>query len=184
MNQTARFSRGLAVLTLLTGTLLLSACGGWHLRGTGPNQLPFTRVFIVSEGGGYLYPWFVTQLGYSGISVIKDRAKAEAVIELRRERFDRRVLSVDDQTGKVREMEVGLEVELTVRTPGGTVLAAPEILTWTQDFVFDEAALLGTEEVETTIRYGLAKDAARALIFRLEALDLDLDPERARKNAG
>jgi len=175
-----RLPPGLALLTLLVGTLLLSACGGWHLRGTGPSLLPFKRVFIVSEGGGYLYPWFVTQLRYSGISVMKDRAEAEAVIELRREQFDRRVLSVDDQTGKVREMELGLEVEMTVRTPGGTVLAPPEILTWTQDFVFDEAALLGTEEVETTIRYELAKDTARALIFRLEALDLD----RARKNAG
>lgn len=170
----------LAALAVLAGTLLLSACGGWHLRGTGPSQIPFKRVFIVSDGGGYLYPWFVTQLGYSGISVITDRKEAEAVIELRRERFDRRVLSVDDQTGKVREMELGLEVELTVRTPGGTVVAPPETIVWTQDFVFDEAALLGTEEVETTIRYELAKDAARALIFRLEALDLDL----ARKNAG
>jgi hypothetical protein len=34
--------------------------------------------------------------------------------------------------------------------------------------------------VETTIRYELAKDAARSLIFRLEALDLQPKP----KNAG
>lgn len=161
-------------------SLLLAGCGGWQLRGTGKSELPFTRVFVVSEGGGYLYPWFVTQLGYSGVSVIKDRAQAEAVIELRRERFDRRVLSVDDQTGKVRELELGLEVEFSVRTAGGTLVAAPETLVWTQDFVFDEAALLGTEEVETTVRYELAKDAARALIFRLEALDF----ERTGKNAG
>jgi outer membrane lipopolysaccharide assembly protein LptE/RlpB len=89
-------------------------------------------------------------------------------------------LSVDADTGKVREMEIGLQIEMSVRAADGSLVSAPEEVTWTQDFVFDEGSLLGTEEVETTIRYELAKDAARSLIFRLEALDLQPKP----KNAG
>jgi len=151
--------------------LVLSACGGWYLRGTQTSQLAVRKVQVTTDSGSYLYSWFLTHLSYSGISVVSAREQAEAVIELRRERYDRRVLSVDDETGKVREMEVGLEVEVTVRAPTGELIAAPERVSWTQDYVFDEASLLGTEEVETTIRYQLAKDAARALMFRLEAVD-------------
>lgn len=151
--------------------MLLSACGGWYLRGTQTSQLAVQKLFVVSNNSGYLHSWFLTHLSYSGISVVGTREQSEAVIELRNERYDRRVLSVDDETGKVREMELGLEVEVTVRSPTGELIAAPETVSWTQDFVFDEASLLGTEEVETTIRYELAKDAARALMFRLEAID-------------
>ena len=159
------------LMALVLVALLLSACSGWYLRGTQTSQLAVKKVFVVSESSSYLYSWFITQLSYSGISVVTSREQSEAVIELRRERYDRRVLSVDDETGKVREMELGLEVEVTVRSPTGELISAPETVNWTQDFVFDEASLLGTEEVETTIRYELAKDAARALMFRLEAID-------------
>jgi outer membrane lipopolysaccharide assembly protein LptE/RlpB len=169
--------KAIAALTL---ALLLAGCGGWQLRGTGPSHLAFKKVVVVGQPGSYLYSWFVTQLGYSGVAVVSDRTQADAVIELRDERYDRRVLSVDADTGKVREMEIGLQIEMSVRAADGSLLSAPEDVTWTQDFVFDEGSLLGTEEVETTIRYELAKDAARSLIFRLEALDLQPTP----KNAG
>ncbi len=164
-------SSGAKCVLLLLVVLTLSGCGGWYLRGTQTNNLAVRKVFVMSDSGGYLYTWFLTQLSYSGVSVVATREQSEAVIELRHERYDRRVLSVDDETGKVREMELGLEVEVTVRSPTGELIAAPDKVSWTQDFVFDEASLLGTEEVETTIRYELAKDAARALMFRLEAID-------------
>jgi len=163
-------------------TALLPGCGGWYLRGTRTSYIPLKYVFIRFDASSYLYSWLVTHLGYSGIAVVTNPAQADAVIELRNERYDRRVLSVDEQTGKVREMELGLEVEVTVRGPNGDLIAAPENVTWTQDFVFDEASLLGTEEVETTIRYELAKDAARALMFRLEAIDFSR-LKKTQKNA-
>jgi outer membrane lipopolysaccharide assembly protein LptE/RlpB len=159
----------IALLVLIS--ISLSGCGGWYLRGTNTNQLPIKRVFVSSDSSSYLYSLFLQQLSYSGISVVSQRDQADAVIELRGEQYDRRVLSVDDETGKVREMELGLQVEITVRTPGGSLIAAPDLVNWEQDFVFDEASLLGTEEVDTTIRYELAKDAARALILRLETID-------------
>jgi len=80
--------KGLAALVL---ALLLAGCGGWQLRGTGPSHLSFKNVVVVGQPGSYLYSWFVTQLGYSGVSVVSDRTQADAVIELRDERYDRRV---------------------------------------------------------------------------------------------
>jgi len=156
---------------LALSAVLLSACGGWYLRGTQVSQIAVRKVFVRADSSSYLLTWFQTHLAYSGVTLARSPGEAEAVVDLRGERYDRRVLSVDDQTGKVREMELGLEVEFSVRSPTGELIAAPERVQWTQDFVFDEASLLGTEEVETTIRYELAKDAARALMFRLEAVD-------------
>lgn len=164
------------MLVALCGALGLSGCGGWYLRGTQQSEADVRRVFVVTDSTSYLYSWFVTHLSHSGISVVSRREDAEAVIEMRRERYDRRVLSVDDQTGKVREMELALQVEFAVRRPSGELVAAPETVNWSQDFVFDEVSLLGTEEVETTIRYELARDAARALVFRLETIDFGTDP--------
>lgn len=161
----------LRLVLLALCAVLLSACGGWYLRGTQTSQIAVRKVFVRADTSGYLLSWFQTHLAYSGVSIVPTPGEAEAVVDLRGERYDRRVLSVDDQTGKVREMELGLEVEFSVRSPTGELISAPERVQWTQDFVFDEISLLGTEEVETTIRYELAKDAARALMFRLEAVD-------------
>ena len=160
-----------AVLLALTLGLGLASCGGWYLRGTHESKLSVKRLFVRGSSTGALYQWFVTELSYSGIQIVGSAAQADAIIELGGERYDRRVLSVDSTTGKVREMELGLEVEITVRSPDGSVLSAPDKLNWTQDFVFDEASPLGTEEVETTIRYEIAKDAARGLVIRLEAVN-------------
>jgi LPS-assembly lipoprotein len=170
----------LRLSALVLCVLGLSACGGWYLRGTQTNNLAVQRVFVISDSTSYLYSQFLQQLSFSGIQVVS-REKAQAVIELRREQYDRRVLSVDDETGKVREMELGLQVEITIREPDGSLLAAPDTVNWEQDFVFDEASLLGTEEVDTTIRYQLAKDAARALIFRLETIDFSRVVNNANK---
>lgn len=159
----------------------LTGCGGWYLRGTQANRIPLESVFLLADASSYLRSWFIQQLRYSGIKIVKRRDLADAVIELRREQYDRRVLSVDDETGKVREMELGLQVEITVRHPDGSLIAAPAVVNWEQDFVFDEASLLGTEEVDTTIRYELAKDAARALILRLETIDFSRLQKHASK---
>ena len=159
------------VLVVLSLTLGTSGCGGWYLRGTHESKLSVKRLFVRGLSAGPLYQWFVTELSYSGVQVVGSAAQADAIIELQGEQYDRRVLSVDAQTGKVREIELGLEVEISVRAPDGRLISAPDKVNWTQDFVFDEASPLGTEEAEATIRYEIAKDAARGLVIRLEAVE-------------
>lgn len=149
----------------------LAGCGGWYLRGTRKSELSGRKLFLLMSNVSYLAPYFRTQLAYNNIVVVNYRENADAVVEIKNEGFDRRVLSVDPDTGKVREIELGLEVEVTVRAPDGSLIAAPDTLHWEQDFVFDEGSLLGTEEVEQTVRYELAKNAAQALMLKLETVD-------------
>jgi len=44
-------------------------------------------------------------------------------------------------------------------------------LNWVRDLIFDETALLGTNEQEQVIRRGLAEDAAKTVVLRLEAIE-------------
>jgi outer membrane lipopolysaccharide assembly protein LptE/RlpB len=99
------------------------------------------------------------------------KSDVQAVIELSEEEYDRRVLSVDPDTGKVREVELGLEVKFSVRGRDGKLLIPPERLSWVQDFVFDENSLLGTTERESIIELELAQDAARSIMLRLETIE-------------
>jgi outer membrane lipopolysaccharide assembly protein LptE/RlpB len=177
VHRISRIITGLIVIGLSTS---FAGCGGWYLRGSHESKLSVKRLYVRAAASGPLYTWFLTELSYSGVQVASSPAQADAIIELTNEQYDRRVLSVDPQTGKVREMELGLQVEITVRKPDGSLLVAPDKLSWTQDFVFDESSPLGTEEVETTIRYEIAKDAARGLVIRLEAIDFPT----AKANAG
>lgn len=170
------------LLGLLLGTAAagLTGCGGWYMRGTRRTALSGRRLYLMMSNVSYLRPYFLQQLSYNNVSTVSSREQADAVIEVSNESFDRRVLSVDPDTGKVREIELGLQVEVTVRAPDGSLIAAPDTLQWVQDFVFDEASLLGTEEVEQTVRYELAKNAAQALVFKLETVDFE---QRRVRNA-
>jgi outer membrane lipopolysaccharide assembly protein LptE/RlpB len=176
-----RRRRLLASLCALGATAALGGCGGWYLRGTRENVLgDVKRVFIATPTTGVLYQYVATELSYIRVGIVGDRAQAQAIIEMAPERYERRVLSVDPDTGKVREVEVTLTTRIAVRAPDGSLISAPEDFRWTQDFVFDEASLLGTVEVEQNLRYEMAKVAARVLVLKLETVDFT----RAGANAG
>jgi outer membrane lipopolysaccharide assembly protein LptE/RlpB len=162
-------------LRVMAGSLLvgsLTACGGWYPRGTRRTSLTGRKFFIKPVGGSQIENYFATEMSYVGVTLTGDRSKADVIVELSNASFDRRVLSVDPATGKVREVELGLEVQIEVRAADGTLILAPEKFSWYQDFVFDEGSLIGTQEVESGTRMQLEREAARSLALRIESLDL------------
>ena len=159
----------LCVVLLLA--LSLSACGGWSLRGTRTDAVGVDSVYVSGKGAENLRRALITELHNSGVRLNRSRTEAGAVIELSNESFDRRVLSVDSNTGKVREIELGLEVVFSIRGRDGKLLVPPERFTWAQDYVFDENSLLGTNERATIVERELAEDAAQSIRLRLETID-------------
>ena len=154
----------LLTLTALTG------CSDWHLRGTRSDLVNVKTVAIRGTAAPVLARALATELRLSNVQVVK-RSEAEAVLELGREQFDRRVVSVDPDTGKVRELELSLEVGFAVRDNEGNLLAPYQDLNWQRDFVFDETALLGTNEQQGVIQRELAEDAAKTIVLRLETVE-------------
>jgi len=157
------------LVLLLIATL--GACSGWGLRGMREKTIAVDSVHVRAGGAQQLRRALMTELVNSGIRLEKQRTSADAVIELDEESFDRRVLSVDADTGKVREVELGLQVQFSVRGKEGKLLVPPERLSWVQDFVFDENSILGTRERATIIKRELAEDAAQTIRLRLETID-------------
>jgi len=161
-----------ALRLTLIALILLAGCSGWHLRGTQRGAVSIKSVYLNDTSARYLGEALTAELRYAGVAVTAQKNNAQAVIDLIGESFDRRVLSVDPDTGKVRELELGLEVKFSVRKQDGKLLIAPENLSWVQDFLFDENSLLGTVERAQIIERDLAEDAAKAIILRLETVEL------------
>jgi len=151
--------------------LSLQACGGWYLRGTRKTALSGKRFYVKPMPDSRLETYLYIELVNAGLAYTLRREQADAVVELSRESIDRRVLSVDPGTGKVREVELGLEVQLEVRAANGRLIIAPERFSWFQDFVYDEGSVLGTQERESTSRGQIEREVARSLALRLETID-------------
>ena len=158
------------LISLLLVLVALTACSDWHLRGTRSDLVNVKTVAIRGTAAPVLSRALATELRLSNVQVVK-RSEAEAVLELGREQFDRRVVSVDPDTGKVRELELSLEVGFAVRDKEGNLLAPYQDLNWQRDFVFDETALLGTNEQQNVIQRELAEDAAKTIVLRLETVE-------------
>jgi LPS-assembly lipoprotein len=94
-------------------------------------------------------------------------------VRLGNERFDRRVLSVDPRTGKVREFELGYAVDLNVTHRDGRSLIGPDTVTLLRDYVFDETAAISEFEEENLLREEMRKDAAEAILRRLQSVKLN-----------
>jgi LPS-assembly lipoprotein len=80
------------------------------------------------------------------------------------------VLSVDPDTGKVREYELIVETSVLVVSAGGKVLLEDDDISLQRDYTFDETAALGKYEQEGTLYREIRKDLAAAIVRRLQAL--------------
>ena len=166
--------RSQALLLMVTLAALLSGCSGWYLRGSSPTSTHnFHNVFLKKGNDADQVALALRRELYNrGLQAVNKRSLADLVIEIEDERFERRILSVDPGTGKVREIELGLLAHFTVRSGDGRLLVPREPLAFQLDYVFDEGSLLGTVEQDNIVQQDLAETAATSLIFRLESIEL------------
>ncbi|MEX2481098.1 MAG: LPS assembly lipoprotein LptE [Gammaproteobacteria bacterium] len=170
-----------SVCTLLVPMLMLTACGGWHLRGTSVDGGLTHRVYIRDANSNYVGDAVRREIVNRGGQVTRSRAQAEIVVDIEGERYERRILSVDQDTGKVREIELGLGAVFAVRTVDGRLLVPREEITWELDYVFDEGSVLGSNEQDNIIRRDLAEVAATAIVLRLQATEVPEPVEKTPK---
>jgi outer membrane lipopolysaccharide assembly protein LptE/RlpB len=160
----------ISIAVVLALVASLAGCSDWYLRGTQTNTMSVDSVYVSADSAIRLRGAVNTKLIHSGVR-LATKQDAEVILELTGEVFDRRVLSVDPISGKVREVEVGLEVGFSVRAKDGKLLAPFQKMRWVQDYVFDESSLLGTYEQQSTIQGELSQDAAATILLRLETIE-------------
>ncbi len=160
---------GVTRSALLFALLCVSACG-FHLRGTVPTDLQFARVYVRAHGARRVAAELARQLSYNRVVVAPDAASADVVVELRNERFDERVLSVDPRTGKAREYQIAYRVDLAVRHTDRRPLIKAQTVDLLRDFTFDETAALGKFDEQQVLREDMIQDAAETVLRRLESV--------------
>lgn len=173
MNRTAAtaLSRGVLRLAGLAAlAAALGACGGWQLRGAQLERLGVNAVQVRSQGAPVMKSALERVLVDSGVA-IDAGAASDVVFVISNEELDRRILSVDPNSGKVREVEVAISVEVETLGRDGRALLPADRIALERDFVFDEQALLGTVEQESLLQRYLAEDIARSLLLRLDTLE-------------
>ena len=105
----------------------------------------------------------------SGVAVADSRAGADASIDVTSEIFDRRVLSVDPNTGKEREFELAYTVAFNVVRGDGAPVLSGQSINLLRDYVFDADAVIGKSREEGVLIVEMRRDAAQQLLRRLRS---------------
>jgi LPS-assembly lipoprotein len=162
--------RRMFVATLLTGWVTLSLPGcGFHLRGSVrmPEIMDVTYlkgVDAYSEFGTSL----VNALIASDVRVTDDPEEAGAVLRFTKNRYTRRVLSVNS-AGKVQEYDVRYDVEFGLSDAQGNIVVPLQSLHLSRSYLFDPEDVLAKEREDEQIRRVLRDDMIRLIMHRLSA---------------
>ena len=147
----------------------LSACG-FHLRGSQQKtSVEISNVFVSNIGGESIAKEVKLQLAGAGARAVASVDEAKFVLRLEKEFFNRSVLSVSADTGKVEEYQLTLTVSLTLIDSKGKELIPGDEIRLVRDYTFDEDAVLGKFEEEKVLRDELVSQAASEIIRRLNA---------------
>lgn len=160
---------GLHRLLLLLIVASLGACG-FELRGSNLQTLKNSSVYVASNGANALAAEIRRQLQFAEVPLAGKTGEADYIINVSNEAFERKVLSISAQTGKVEEYEITYRATLAVTDQAGKTLIDAEKITAQRDYVFDEGAVLGKFEEENVLRKDISEHAAASVLRRLQAV--------------
>ena len=155
---------------LLICLLLLTTACGFHLRGSQISKFDINNLYINPSSAPRLAKEVKSQLAGSGGSLASSSGSASYIITLKEEHFEKSVLSVSADTGKVEEYQIILNAKLDAAHPDGRSIIENDRVRVTRDFTFDENAVLGKFSEEGVLEDDLIRSAASKVLRRLQAL--------------
>ena len=148
--------------------LAIAVTGGCGYQLRGAVSLPPALDGIHVTGPAGIRGALMQMLESGGAGVRSGSEPANAVLRLSRERFTRRVLSVDPDTGKEREIELAYSVAFRVAGGDGEELISEQTVSLLRDYVVDTGAVLGKSREENVLREEMRRDAAGQIARRIE----------------
>jgi LPS-assembly lipoprotein len=147
----------------------LAAGCGFRLRGSEPLPPVLAKPWVdAPDRYTPLYAALTSRLRAAGATLAAAPSEATAEIRLRVDETGRELLSVSAQN-RPGEYEVYYRAEFSV-TAGGRELLAPQQVSLTRDYGYDETAVLAKEHEEQSLRAALADEIASLILRRLTAL--------------
>jgi LPS-assembly lipoprotein len=150
--------------------LCTSASCGFHLRGDVAYP-PDMAVTYIEAADRYtpFYQGLKAALRESGVQLTADVNAAGAVLRVLQDETGQRVLSVSARNTP-REYDVYYTVRYALELNGREALA-PQQLTLTRDYTYDETLVLGKSAEEETIRRAIAADLVGLVTRRLSSVE-------------
>ena len=154
---------GVSALALL----LVTGCGGWHLRGS--VQLPQTLSPIYVDAAGALERELREGIARNGSKLTDSRGAARSILEIRDEKLERRVAAVAGD-GKVNEYRLRYSLTYRVLDQEGIEVIAPTSLQRSRNYNFDKDRVGGSQTEEALVEERLREDVANTILRRLQRL--------------
>jgi len=108
------------------------------------------------------------QLQAAGVELVDTPDNSTAVLSIRKDETDQRVLSVSGRNVPT-EYEVYYTVEYSIAS-GEKVLLPPQDLTLTRDYTYDTTKVLGKSREESVLREAVVKDLVRIVLKQISSL--------------
>ena len=152
-------------------TSLLTACG-FRLRGV--PTFVFRTLYIQAGRGSPVALELQRNLASASehLTVLREPAaptQAEAIVQILGERQER-VIVGQNVAGQVREIQLRLTVNFSLRTPGGDELIAPVEIMQQRSITYNETFALSKETEEQMLYKDMRKDIVQQIIRRLSAV--------------
>jgi LPS-assembly lipoprotein len=153
---------------LVVALAVVPACG-FHLQGRTPLPQSMRTPYVQALDQQTDFAQSLRKaLLTSGALRPTDKSAASSVVNILRDEVVRRTLSVS-ALNKPNEYEVTYNVRFSV-SAGDQELLAPQDISATRSYSFDESKLLAKEHEETILRQAMAHDLADRVIRQLSSL--------------
>ena len=145
---------------------LVSACG-FQMRGSHSiNSVNISRLNLISRSADELSREIRGQLQLAGVDI---NPAADLTLVVVNENYQRTVLTVSPDTGKVEEYLLTLTVMMSLAKESGGELLSNELINTSREFLYDEDTLLGKASEEALLKETLRREAAGMIIRRMNA---------------
>ena len=161
-----KYACTMRIILIIVLAGLLSACG-FQLRGS--SALPAGLKNLYIQAPTVLSDEVRVYLEGSDTQIQDQRTGADVVLTLSDGRYDRRVLSVDPDTGKEREFALTYSLNYRAAKIDGKTLLNSQRLIIHRDYVFDPNTVIGKSREEWVLRNEMRRDAIRQILFRLQS---------------
>jgi len=163
---TTRWRAVLLMLVLLPASLLLHSCG-FHLRGN--IALPEEMKSLAMQGTpphGELATAVRNSVVQSGGEIVSDASIATAILVIKQDDYQRRVLSVDSQ-GHANAYELNYQLTFQLNSPSGEARVMTQQIKLQRQYRFDSSKVLAKSDEERRIVSEMRRNATLQMLRRL-----------------
>jgi len=160
--------RHFSILALLLISLAVLQGCGFHLRGE--TSLPANMKVLKLQGistNSAFGAELASVLRGNGVKLVDTPQEAEAILRVTNLQNDRRVLSVSGNTGRVREFEIIVSLNMAVTDTKGKSLIPAKVLSRVRDYTFDETDVLGKAAEEQVLRQEMRRELIQQILRRM-----------------